>query len=508
MPVKYCVEYTKTGKRKIYYKVDIDSGKKERITIKKLENAGINPLLISANCSNVKDQQEIDKYFYKYDKADKEVHYYKEVSSNDVGTNTANPITPCAAKTIKKSSKSPRSKKSKPVKRHKRILNHITEHIPKDKVDKNEDIIDSNQEYIKFQSHMNMPFEKYNGLSISTKAPNEHFDSYLNDIVSLIGTVRVANSMTSEDVSYSDLASYMKVILGSDTSICSGYRNYYSYSREDLKLFPADITKIFDQQDLDVIYMPYVPNKQNLDKLQDINEREYINKDTVGNLDAINNTNDIGLKEIRSCLTNKNKNDYMLLTLRFHIEPTTYSEKLHKYPKLILNDNNNLTIKEKKVHAITLLINLKNMNPDGKHTGYLLDIFGDSDATKTYAISAFVDLSTVNKIPLFFSVYSNKCNPNFVIQDQTTFQNIWNWFLLSLEVHNPDISRVDIIKKLMMMNKINRLRLAYQFMYYLYQSYGKASIVKFMMDGIVDGPVRGVCTSFVHDIWMDAYHKK
>ncbi len=466
----YCYDYGKGGKRKTYYIID-NNGNKVRTTIKQLKSAKIDPSSID-KCPSIKNNT-ISKYFSK-DSSDK----YSDTSDEPIVANESS--TP--------------KKKLKP-----KI--HTSVKINAKKID----IHKEDDDYIKFQKSINLPFETFNGLNIIDKSPDDEFKKYLDDIISLIGTVRLADIMASSDAYYSDLEKFLTKIVGYSPRICRGYRNYYGYSRNDINLFSEDIIKSFGAQDLDLYYLPCVPTQFNINKLEDVNNRKYINLDTIGELDVLASNNIKGVNDIKKCIENKSNYDYMLLTLRYHIEPTTFSEKVHKFPKLLTHDDNYIILKEGRIHTAMLLINLNDKNPDDKNTGYFLDIFGDSDVNKVYTMSAFIDLSSTNKLPLFFSVYNGNNVPNFVIQDNTSFRNIWNWFLLSLEILNPDIGRVEILTQLLNMNKINRLRLIYQYMYYIFQSYGKVSAVKYMMEGIENGPVRGVNSDYINEVWKNTY---
>ncbi len=467
MVAQYYYDYTRSGKRKIYYK--IENGDKIRITVKQLRMDGVNPNILKGG--------EI------FEKNGKKVKYCKEITSDykKIGENIKEDV-----------------KKRKP-------RNISTSYERKLPADIHKMILDN--DYITFQKSIKLPFKELNGLKNIDQSPNTDFEKFLHDIISLIGVIRLTNKMTSNSVYYSDLEDFLSIIIGNSPDICRGYRNYYGYSSNDIKLFPEDMLKSFGSQELELYYLPTIPDNNNIKKLEEVNNRKYINLDNIGKIENLRSYNDGGIVEAKKCIEDKSKHDYLLLTLRFHIEPTDFSAKVHKFPKIKVH-NDYMILKEGRVHTAILLIDLSSKNPDGKNTGYFMDIFGDTDANKIYAMSSFVDLSARSGLPLFLSIYSNDVIPDFILQDNKSFANIWNWFLLSTEILNPEVGRITILKMLLNMNKINRLRLIYQFMYYIYQSYGKELIKKYMLEGIEEESVRGISNEYITKIWKTTYDIK
>ena len=341
-------------------------------------------------------------------------------------------------------------------------------------------------EYITFQKDVMLPFTQYNGLDYNY-IPDGSFKNFLDDTVSLLGVVRLVDKISSSDTYHRNLEEFLNIIMGPrlHSKICRGYRNYYGYSPNDIKLFP-NYLKAFESYKLPRYYIPDVPDNNHIGALENISTRKYINFNNIEKVKGLQNDAAI---TYNNCLEGEFKYDYSLLTLRFHIEPI-------------------LEIPEGKIQTVMLLIDLKELHNNKKKVGYFIDIFGDRDNDSKYnifATSSLVDLTYIKGMPLFFSVYNNINIPTSIQEHNPDLKNIWNWFLLSLEILNNDIARVLILKKLNMINNINKSRLIHQFMYYIYQSYGHETIKKYMMKGISEPPIKDLNKHNIKEIWKNAY---
>jgi len=335
-------------------------------------------------------------------------------------------------------------------------------------------------DYISFQQKFTLPFPPLFGLT-KENYPDSDFKAYLDDMVSVIGTIRMMNSINKPNAYYDIVKTFIYNLLGGKSSIWHIYRNYYSYTKDDLNLFPGDIPDSFIKE-LDVYYLPDIPDNENLSKLTNSNSRKYINTD-IARMKAYNEHANSGLEALKSQYDCKNY-DYMLLFLRFHTE-SNYNEQA-------------------QIHTALLLVNHNSDAKKSRNNAYFLDLFNDAASSEAYAISAFSDLSIRQNINLYFSIYNQGGIPQF----KSSFQNVWSWFIIALEVLNPDYSRCDIVKVLLSLNQINRIRLLQQFMFYIFTKYDKEFISKYMISGIEESPITEASAECISSVWETTYPVK